>query len=362
VLGGGLVTTRERAVFTLPPKMSGMGVRDPSTETLSFTAAREASNVLIPALKEGRPFDAKAHKAQRYRAGVACGEQRHESDKAVFNEALADWQETAPMKARALQRAFTYHTSSILTMMPLEVKGTALAPMEFVDMLTVRYSRALVKVPATCDGRGCNGVTFTMDHALKCNFGGKTIGRHNDIRDTLGKLCSQWKPGVLWEPIISTENGRTGEVTKVGDLLVRGVYAPQKDAYLDIRVTNTDASSHRGMTVAAVMRAQEQEKRRKHGPACAQRRSHFTPFVMSVDGALGEEAEDFVNRLAEGLAMKRGEKLHETIAEVRLQLAVASARGTSHCIRGGRTRWHGLGATNGHTTGGQPARGEDGQC
>jgi hypothetical protein len=350
-LMGGHVTELERQASSLPARMGGMGVRDPSTEKLSFETAREASALLVPAIKEGTPFDVKEHKAQRHRAGRECREKRQELDESLFEKVVAGWEQVAPPQARALQRARTFKTSSILTDMPLEATHTALAPMEFVDFLTIRYNRPLVKVPTTCDGRGCRGVLFTREHALDCKYGGKTISRHNAIRDQLGRLCKEWKTEVTWEPVISTANERTGEETKVGDLLVRGVYAPQQDAYLDIRVTNTDASSHRAMTVEAVLRKQEREKRLKHGPACAQRRAHFVPFVMSVDGAMGEEAEEFICRLGEGLAAKRGQPLHETMRDIRLRLAVASARGTSQCIRGARTRWLGLGETDGRMIG-----------
>jgi hypothetical protein len=349
---GGHVTDDERAVFSLPARMGGMGVRDPSQETLSLEIAEEASRVLVPAVMKGAPFDAQEHKTQRRVAGREGREKRQDTDRLLYERMLTRLKREAPLQARALERAHDYKTSSILTDIPLDATHTALAPLEFVDFLTVRYNRNLVKVPATCDGRECRGVMFTLEHALNCKFGGKTIGRHNAIRDKLGSLCSQWKTGVAREPVISTANERTGEVTKVGDLLVRGVFAPQQDAYLDIRVTNTDASSSRDKTVAAVLRAQEREKRLKHGPACAQRRAHFVPIVMSVDGALGEEAEEFVGRLAAGLAAKWGKPLHETMRTVRLQLAVASARGTSQCIRGARTRWLDLGATDGRMTGG----------
>jgi hypothetical protein len=69
--------------------------------------------------------------------------------------------------------------------------------------------------------------------------------------------------------------------------------------------------------------------------------------------AMGEEAEEFVCRLGEGLVAKRGQPLHETMRDIRLRLAVASARGTSQCIRGARTRWLGLGETDGRTIGRQ---------
>jgi hypothetical protein len=331
--------------------MGGMGVRDPSTETLSLETARAASSVLVPAIKGGAPFDVKEHKAQRHRASRECKEKRQEIDDALYDKVLREWQTAAPLQARALERARNFKTSSILTSVPLEATHTALAPLEFVDHLTVRYNRALVKVPATCDGKKCRGVLYTREHALGCKAGSQRIGRHNDMCHWLGNACNEWKPGVTKEPIIAMANERTGEETRIGDLVVRGVFAPQQDAYIDIRVTDTDASSHRDMAVAAVLKAQEREKRLKHGPWCAQRRAHFVPFVMSVDGALGDEAEELVGLLGAGLAAKRGKPLHETMRELRLHLAIASARGTSHCIRGARTRWLGLGGTDGRTTG-----------
>jgi hypothetical protein len=328
-----------------------MEVRDPSTETLSLATARAASSMLVPAIKGGTPFDVKEHKAQRHRASRECREKRQELDDALYNQVLQEWQTAAPLQARALERARNFKTSSILTSVPLEATHTALTPLEFVDHLTVRYNRPLVKVPATCDGKQCRGVIYTREHALGCKAGSQRIGRHNAMCHWLGNACNEWKPGVTREPIIAMANERTGEETRIGDLVVRGVFAPQQDAYIDIRVTDTDASSHRDMTVAAVLKAQEREKRLKHGPWCAQRRAHFVPFVMSVDGAMGEEAEELVGLLGAGLAAKRGKPLQETMRELRLQLALASARGTSHCIRGARTRWIGLGGTDGRTTG-----------
>jgi hypothetical protein len=81
--------------------------------------------------------------------------------------------------------------------------------------------------------------------------------------------------------------------------------------------------------------------------------SNLDSVVPSQAIGIGEEAELFVCLLGEGLAAKRGKPLHETMHDIRLRLAVASARGTSYCIRGARTRWLGLGDTTGRTMGGQ---------
>ena len=63
-------------------------------------------------------------------------------------------------------------------------------------------------------------------------------------------------------------------------------------ALLDIRVTNTDAKSYASQTIQTILSNAETEKKRKYGMACEDRRATFTPFVTSVDGALGREAID----------------------------------------------------------------------
>ena len=50
------------------------------------------------------------------------------------------------------------------------------------------------------------------------------------------------------------------------------------------------------------LRACETKKKRKYKKACEERRWHFTPFVCSVDGALGKEAVGFLKRLAQKLS------------------------------------------------------------
>ena len=71
-----------------------------------------------------------------------------------------------------------------------------------------------------------------------------------------------------------------------------------------LRVTDTDAKSYCKRTPAKVLESQEKEKKRKYLEACLERRRHFTPFVFSVDGLLGREAQTFAKRLAAKLASK----------------------------------------------------------
>ena len=52
---------------------------------------------------------------------------------------------------------------------------------------------------------------------------------------------------------------------------------------------------------------QEREKKKKYLQACLDQRRHFSPFVVSCDGFLGNEAKDVVlQNFAGSLAKKSG--------------------------------------------------------
>ena len=55
----------------------------------------------------------------------------------------------------------------------------------------------------------------------------------------------------------------------------------------------------------------EQKKIKKYNNAAIARRSSFTPFVVSVDGALGCEATNYLKHLSEHICMKWGKSYGE---------------------------------------------------
>ena len=87
------------------------------------------------------------------------------------------------------------------------------------------------------------------------------------------------------------------------DLGVRGIWQPQTEALFNIQVVNTDAPSYVKCTVDTVLLTAEQEKK-KYLEAVQTRSATFTPFVVSVDGVLGREANVLIKHLAEKIAFK----------------------------------------------------------
>ena len=119
----------------------------------------------------------------------------------------------------------------------------------------------------------------------------------------------------------------------VADLGVRGVWAAQTEALFDIRVMDTDARSYTSRTVDSVLLSAENEKN------IEARHASFTPFVTSIDGVLGREANSVMKLLATKIALKWEKPLSEVTGWVRARLAFAILRATNLCIRGSRVKW-----------------------
>ena len=67
---------------------------------------------------------------------------------------------------------------------------------------------------------------------------------------------------------------------------------------------NTDTVSYQSQTPEKFLETAECKKKRMYLNACLNWRRHFTPFVASVDGLLGVEAEATLKRIAIHLAQK----------------------------------------------------------
>eukprot|EP00923_Selenidium_pygospionis_P053640 GHVN01093213.1.p1 GENE.GHVN01093213.1~~GHVN01093213.1.p1 ORF type:complete len:137 (+),score=20.63 GHVN01093213.1:337-747(+) len=121
--------------------------------------------------------------------------------------------------------------------------------------------------------------------------------------------------------------------------MVRGVWSPQTAALLDVRVVDTDAPSNMKLETRQVLKKNEEEKKRHLGEACVERRAHFTPFVVSVDGAFGAEANTFLSQIARKLVLKWEMKYSQVMRWVRTRMSFAVLRATNACVRGSRVRW-----------------------
>ena len=93
-----------------------------------------------------------------------------------------------------------------------------------------------------------SGAILSLQHALDCKKGGLIIQRHNEIRDCIGNMAAQ-----LWiKSSRSQADVSTGDDGLQLDLGIRGAWQPQVEALFDIKVIDTDASSHRNRSPVGV--------------------------------------------------------------------------------------------------------------
>ena len=102
----------------------------------------------------------------------------------------------------------------------------------------------------------------------------------------------------------------------------------------DMRITDTDARSHRKKEFAKVLEQHKKEKKDKYLQNCLEMRKDFTPMVYSVDGIAAREAQNAEKRLATHLASKWNREYSQMVYYVRVRMAIAVVRANSLIIRG----------------------------
>ena len=122
-----------------------------------------------------------------------------------------------------------------------------------------------------------------------------------------------------------------------GDLLVRGLWQRGTHCVIDVRVTNINGKSQRHLVPAKVLAKHEREKKAKHLEACLDQRRHFSPFVFSTDGVIGQEAKTLLKRVSALLADKWSKPYATVCGYVNARMSITITRAAHHlCIRGSR--------------------------
>jgi hypothetical protein len=79
-----------------------------------------------------------------------------------------------------------------------------------------------------------------------------------------------------------------------GDILVCDFWVRMTDCIINVCVTNTDAKSQCQTYPDKVLAQHEREKKCKYLEPCLKQWRHFTPFMVSTDGLLGQEETFFL--------------------------------------------------------------------
>ncbi|KAL5494471.1 hypothetical protein EMCRGX_G015811 [Ephydatia muelleri] len=167
----------ERNLLSLPPRLGGLGIPDPTTTSdTEYTASRSVCKPLYNLIL--------LHDSSYPTEAI---EQQVEAKKEVHSLKLKHSQGSAfnlrPQLANSTQRSMDLAqekgASNWLTTLPIDENGFTLHKGAFRDAIALRYGWLPSNIPSTCT---C-GKSFTVEHALSCPLGGFPSIRHNEIRD-----------------------------------------------------------------------------------------------------------------------------------------------------------------------------------
>ncbi len=382
------VSNSFRELLALAIKRGGMGIRNPmATAEEFYDTSVSCTSYLVETLIKREPFD-----GMRHRGHIADAVEHARKVKALAeNNFLEKRGRGKPAEKRRWRKA-ERGTGSFLSAIPNKLNGTCLSAEQWRDGVRILFNLEPLDMPQHCDGCGAK---MTVDHAASCKKGGLVHIRHDDLGSEIRHLAScafshsrvsrepyiNERVGRLCREIAAAEEAQISQTTtppatqlqqqqpqqqqqrqprqsqqqrgqgqqqeqstldsidgKRGDVGIYGFWSPGRQAIFDVRVTDTDARSHRHKGLDKVLAGQEKEKKDKYLRRCHELRKDFTPLVYSVDGMAGREALIVEKRLASILANKWHRRYSEMVPYVRMRIRMSLVRSMSLLIRGARDR------------------------
>ncbi|CAB4025337.1 Hypothetical predicted protein, partial [Paramuricea clavata] len=123
------------------------------------------------------------------------------------------------------------------------------------------------------------------------------------------------------------------------DIRARGFWESQRSAFFDIRVCHPNADSYKDLELRQVYKIHENEKKRLYARRVLEiEQGTFTPLVFTTTGDMGKECVRYHSRLAELVAIKKGEDYATTMSWIRARTSFALLRSALTCLRGSRAR------------------------
>ena len=170
------------------------------------------------------------------------------------------------------------------------------------------------------------------------------IQRHNELRDLEAGMLNIVCHDVQVEPVLQE---LTGELLKRGknqaqdarlDVHARGFWDRQGSAFFDVRVFHPNAESYKDLTIQHLYRKHEDEKKRLYASRALEvEQGTFTPLVFITTGGMAVKCKRFYSRLAELIAIKKGEEYSTTMSWIRSKVSFALLRSALLCLGGSRS-------------------------
>ncbi|XP_073253376.1 uncharacterized protein [Porites lutea] len=332
-----VTTQEERDLLELPVRLGGLGLVNPArTASQEYEASVKITCPLV------RQIVKQAHEPpDETEIKTLQASARREKDE-LLKMQCEQVRESLPSKTeRAVEIATEKGASNWLTVIPIKEMNFNLSKREFRDAVKLRYDWEIADLPAMCT---C-GDLFTVDHAMVCRHGGLIIQRHDEIRDLEAEMLCMVCTDVETEPVLQEI---TGEELNRGankapdarlDVHARGFWDRQQSAFFDVRVCHPNADSYRELSPKQIFQLHENEKKRQYSRRVLElEQGTFTPLVFTSTGGMADECKRFHSRLAELLALKKGDDYATTISWIRAKVSFAILRSALLCLRGIRRK------------------------
>ena len=253
-----------REIFSLPARLGGLGIRNPSSQaSFEFSASQRVCHLIVSRILAGKV---------EYEYECIClhavvkpdiRRERMEKEKEIRDGLL---QSLPAETSRMLRIAGEKGVSSWLTCLPIQEFGYCLHKRAFLDALCLRYGWLPRDVPTKC----ICGTNFSVDHALSCTKGGFPSLRHNEIQDFTAQVLTEVCNDVLIEPQLQRLSGESlqgGSVnTSEGarlDIAMNGFWGGHFErSFIDVRVFNPHAPSYRNQNMDSCYMRHEKEKKK----------------------------------------------------------------------------------------------------
>ena len=321
----------EQELFSLPPRLGGLALKNPLEEAKSnYYTSINANNILINAILTGCELNNSNHEDHvRY----VISEQKKVKNVANRMNSLNIINEMPEKAQKSLQRILTTKSSQWLTIVPSIINNTDLSATQFRDALAMRYGREPENLPRVCDG--CDGAEFNITHALNCKKGGLVKRGHDQHRDDIkGWAELAWGKATI-EPIM--QESTLNQQALIADIMIDNVWEPVKRAFFDVRIVNADAASYEShKSWSSISQMHSKEKHRKYNLAAEDLRASFTPLIISCDGVIAKEYESFVKQTATKLCEKWHKPYSVIIAWLKTKIQISLIRAVSIRLRGTR--------------------------
>ena len=359
VTGWTSFTTKEREMLALPVREGGMAIEDPTKSASSnYKDSSSATLKLQRYIVEGREMKKddfiEHNKFMGKTTSISkINKRKKQEEKAKEIESSTNGGIERSTQI-AMQRAREYKTGAWLTVKPQTDDLMHLNKYEWLDMVSLRYNKPLIKAPKYCTFHP--KIPYTLHHAATCKGGGNLYKRHRIIQNCLQAISRKALGSsaiyVEREPWIVPQgtcdkSGKAIEGLRA-DLRLSGLESMKENTFIDVRVfyptypPNSNTQSRTGQDggpkrhLEKQMNDNEEEKIEKYFHQCEIQGWGFYPFVVSTDGVLAPKAEKVLHLLAEKLSKGWATAKGVCLSWMKARIAMAVARASSACLRGCR--------------------------